>query len=96
MTNVLTKNDGIEEVDHPSFKDEVYMKRRQEIAEVALEYKITNPVIPKINYTNEDRSVWKFCYPRLRELYDTHASREFLTIFRNFEKDLGYNANQIP
>jgi hypothetical protein len=33
---ILTEGDGIYKADHPSFKDPVTRKRRQEIAEVGL------------------------------------------------------------
>jgi hypothetical protein len=45
---VLAPGQGIEIVDHPSFSDKVYRKRRDYITSVALSYKTSDPDIPKI------------------------------------------------
>ena len=63
---LITKdNGGIIEVDHPSFKDEQYYKRRLEIAKAALDYKMSDPHIPFIKYTETENGVWRYVYPLL-------------------------------
>jgi len=46
----LGEGEGIQEADHPSFRDKEYRKRRDYISKVAFDYKMGQP-IPKIEYT---------------------------------------------
>ena len=61
--------DGIEEVDHPGCKDPEYRARRKYIGDVALNYKITDEKIPNIDYNENEKWVWNYCYTRLTESY---------------------------
>lgn len=47
----LTEGDGIQESDHPSFRDPEYKARRDFIAQLAFDYKISDQEIPSIDYT---------------------------------------------
>lgn len=40
---VLSEGDGIQESDHPSFRDKEYRKRRDSITNVALKYNLSDP-----------------------------------------------------
>lgn len=73
---LLAEGDGIQEADHPSFRDPEYRKRREMIARAALDYRLSDDEIPRINYTDEETSVWRHCYPKLRELGRRHACEE--------------------
>jgi len=46
---ILGSGDGIEDVDHPGFKDAAYREKRAEIAHMAISYKIGEP-IPEWKY----------------------------------------------
>jgi len=70
---VLSSGDGIQEVDHPGFNDLEYRKRRQMITTSALSYKMSDPKILDVKYTDQEKSVWKFCYPKLKDLFKTNA-----------------------
>lgn len=69
----LSEGDGIEMTDHPGFNDPEYKKRRNFITNVALKYNMFDKEIPRIEYTKEELSVWKYCYPKLKELYKDGA-----------------------
>jgi hypothetical protein len=45
---VLSEGDGIQEADHPSFRDMDYRKRREFIASHAFSYNINDETIPSI------------------------------------------------
>lgn len=69
--------DGIQESDHPGFNDKDYRIRRAEIAQAALNYKLKDESLPFINYNENEKIVWKYCYPRLVNLFKTNACEEF-------------------
>ena len=73
---VLGEGDGIQEADHPSFRDRVYRARREHIAQVALDYNLHDKSIPTIDYTADEIGVWKYCYPKLKKLLKTNACEE--------------------
>jgi phenylalanine-4-hydroxylase len=56
-------------VDHPGCKDPEYRARRKYIGDVALNYKITDEKIPNIEYNENEKWVWNYCYTRLTESY---------------------------
>lgn len=80
----LSEGEGIQESDHPSFRDPVYRKRRDEITNVAFGYDLKDAHIPNIEYNDDERSVWKYCYPRLMEMYKTNGCKEFNWTIQEF------------
>ncbi len=74
---VLVFGDGIEEIDHPGCKDPEYVKRRQYIATLALEYNLSDRDIPYLQYNANEKYVWKYCFSRLRELFKENACKEY-------------------
>jgi len=65
---VLGEGDGIQESDHPSFRDPVYRARRKMIADLAFEYNIRDASIPSVEYNENELYVWNYCYPKLKKL----------------------------
>ena len=47
---ILSEGDGIQESDHPSFRDPVYRARREEITALAMDYRINDSQIPFVEY----------------------------------------------
>lgn len=92
---LLSEGDGIQEVDHPGFKDPEYRKRREFISQVALNYKVGEP-IPSLVYTPEEKSVWKYIYPRLMEIFETTACKEFMWTINDFQKHINFSEDEIP
>lgn len=92
----MTVGEGIEDTDHPSFRDMEYRKRRLVIAEASKTYKMSDPVISDIQYTDDEHSVWANVYPRLKKLYKANACDEYNWAFDQFEKHAGYSDHLIP
>ena len=94
---ILGEGDGIQEADHPSFRDPVYIKRRAFIAQVAFDYKVNDVSIPEVQYTAEETGVWKHCYPKLKALLATNACDETNQTIVEMEKQVeGFSSDTIP
>lgn len=94
---VLSEGDGIQEADHPSFRDPVYRARRDQISSLAFEYNVNDASIPTVDYTEEEIGVWKHCYPKLRKLLRTNACDETNAIIEEMEKNVeGFTETTIP
>jgi phenylalanine-4-hydroxylase len=65
------------DADHPGFHDDVYRRRRNEIARAALEYRDGDPV-PRIGYTSDEHEVWRVVWNNLTPLHERYACREYL------------------
>ena len=73
---ILGEGDGIQDADHPGFRDPVYRARRDEITNLAMEYRMCES-IPRVTYTDQEKQVWKYCYNHLTEMFKTNACDEF-------------------
>lgn len=93
---VLSSGDGIQETDHPGFSDLEYRKRREVITKAALDYKLDDPSLPFIQYSQSEKEVWKFCYSNLKKLFKTNACNEFRWTIEQFEKHVGFTEDNIP
>jgi len=64
---------------------------------VALNYKISDPVIPNIDYTDNEKGVWQYCYPKLKSLLSTNACDETNFTIKEMESNIkGFNDKEIP
>eukprot|EP00092_Neocalanus_flemingeri_P019520 GFUD01021146.1.p1 GENE.GFUD01021146.1~~GFUD01021146.1.p1 ORF type:complete len:478 (+),score=130.35 GFUD01021146.1:42-1436(+) len=83
------------ESDHPGFTDPVYRARRKEFADIAFHYKHGTP-IPRVNYTEQERGVWRVVFKNLTRLYKTHACYEHNHVFPLLQENCGYSEDDIP
>jgi phenylalanine-4-hydroxylase len=77
--------------DHPGFNDSRYRERRNQIAQLALEYQPGQP-IPDAPYSNEEHKVWQTIWEQLEPAHQKHACAEYLDCLRR----LNFDTNQIP
>lgn len=82
---ILSEGDGIQDADHPGFRDPEYRARRDMITQIARDYKVGQP-IPRLEYTDNEKAVWKLCYSTLKELFKTNACKEFNWTIKEFEQ----------
>lgn len=77
--------------DHPGFRDPTYRARRNEIARLALAYRIGDPV-PRIRYTPEEDAVWRTVWEHIEPLHASLACRAY----REGVARLGLEHGRIP
>lgn len=53
-------------------------------------------VIPKVEYTAEEKATWSTVFNELKTLYPTHACREHNRVFPLLEQYCGYRQDNIP
>lgn len=70
--------------DHPGFRDPEYRARRNQIAQIAHDYKAGTPV-PDAPYTPEEHLVWRRIWEALRLAHEAHACAEYLECVRRLE-----------
>lgn len=83
------------EADHPGFSDQVYRKRRGELASIAERFTFSEP-IPRIKYTPEEVATWGAVYSKLQALHADYACTEYLESLALLEKHCGYSKDNIP
>jgi len=77
--------------DHPGFRDQDYRARRNQIAQIAMQYQPGNP-IPDAPYTDEEHQVWRAIWQALRPAQHRHACAEYLSSLGQ----LSFSPDRIP
>lgn len=83
------------DADHPGFKDDVYKKRRSEVAAMSRNYK-HDQEIPWVRYTKEEINIWRTVYSALVKLYPDYACERFNINFTLLQTECGYSPDKIP
>jgi phenylalanine-4-hydroxylase len=77
--------------DHPGFRDQDYRARRNQIAQIAMNYKPGDP-IPDAPYTPEENNVWSAIWNALQPAHQRHACAEYLECLQRLE----FEPDRIP
>lgn len=86
------RNDIVQlDPDHPGFRDGEYRARRNQIAQLAMNYQ-RGDQIPDAPYTNDEHRVWQTIWRALRPAHQAHACMEYL----NAIKQLDFAEDRIP
>jgi phenylalanine-4-hydroxylase len=70
--------------DHPGFRDLVYRARRDQIAQIALDYE-PGTIVPDAPYTPEEDEVWRVIRRALKPKHELYACAEFLECKRKLD-----------
>lgn len=81
--------------DHPGATDASYRARRVEITALAKSYRHGDK-IPRVEYSDVEKGVWKEVFNTLTKLYPTHACKEHRFVFPLLEANCGYTADNVP
>ena len=85
-TPVLVQLDA----DHPGFHDADYRTRRNQIAQLALDYRGGDA--PLVSYTDDEHNVWREVWRHLEPLHARYACREYL----DASQRIGLSRHVIP
>jgi len=77
--------------DHPGFRDREYRKRRNQIAQLAVNFQ-PGDQIPDAPYTAEEHQVWRAIWTALEPAHQKHACAEYLSSLRR----LSFDPDRIP
>ncbi len=77
--------------DHPGFRDRDYRARRNQIAQLAMDYRPGDP-IPEAPYTTEEHQVWQTIWRALGPAHQRNACAEYLEALTR----LNFSDDRIP
>lgn len=52
--------------------------------------------IPHLDYNEQEKETWNFCYTKLIEMFKTNACEEFNWTISEFQKEVNLNAHEVP
>jgi phenylalanine-4-hydroxylase len=77
--------------DHPGFRDPNYRARRNQIAEIAMNYR-PGEQLPDAPYTAEEHQVWRTIWQALKPAHKKHACAKYLAALSK----LDFEPDRIP
>jgi monomeric phenylalanine-4-hydroxylase len=63
---------------HPGLNDSTYVKRRQQLFDLARQYRINNQGFPRVDYTPQEHQLWHTITEKLAPLHQQKATKLYL------------------
>jgi hypothetical protein len=90
IQDALASQKGEEEVDR------WYLWRRNQVNQISAEYDIHREDIPRIEYNEEERRIWKRVYKKLMGVQEQCAPEQIHKNFKHLAKEVGMGPNKMP
>jgi hypothetical protein len=76
--------------------DSSYLVRRNQVNRISAEYDVHSEDIPKIDYNEEERMIWKRNYRKLVEVQERCAPQLINQNFKRLAREVGMSAKNMP
>ncbi|VDM98072.1 unnamed protein product, partial [Onchocerca ochengi] len=80
---------------HPGYGDEAYIRRREELNNIAKAYKYGDN-LPNVEYSPEEHKTWETVFRRLKSLHHSHTCFEYQQNFQQMELEGLLEPTRIP
>ena len=81
--------------DHPGFKDELYRRRRNEIAALASSWDGQRP-LPSVDYNETEQGIWREIWSHLDSMHQKTACRAYLEGCERFSFSRAQASSHTP
>jgi hypothetical protein len=76
--------------------DSSYLVRRNQVNRISAEYDVHSEDIPRIDYNEEERMIWKRNYRKLVEVQERCAPQVINQNFKRLAREVGMSAKNMP
>uniref|UniRef100_A0AAF5PX54 Biopterin-dependent aromatic amino acid hydroxylase family profile domain-containing protein n=1 Tax=Wuchereria bancrofti TaxID=6293 RepID=A0AAF5PX54_WUCBA len=80
---------------HPGYGDKTYIQRREQLNDIAKEYKYGEK-LPEIEYSSEEHKTWEVVFNKLKSLHSSYTCIEYQQNFRQMELEGLLEPTRIP
>lgn len=93
-TDLQNPDQGIND-DHPGFSDHEYRRRRDEIAQISLGYKMGEEIV-RYNYSDKENKLWNTIWNKLKPKVLKNGCSVYIENFMNLEEKGVFIPDRIP